>query len=223
MSNSSPLARCRVSRWTPRAPSPPGSKRRRSSATNARGVAREGGRQRHEPCQGRSDARALGRRACPGAPRASRRRGRRRAPRPRPRRCHSARAGARAAAPHRDRAATSPERAAPPRAAPPRSRSGGRWCGRGSRPLRAGPRRWRIASTIAAASAAGDGKAATTGSGPAARVGRSTFSAPAEPGDEAVREREHLRRRAVVLLEPHDRRVRESDSGRRAGARARRR
>ncbi len=40
-----------------------------------------------------------------------------------------------------------------------------------------------------------------------ARVGRSTFSAPASLGDEAIRKREHLRRRAVVLLEPDDRRV----------------
>ena len=68
----------------------------------------------------------------------------------------------------------------------------------------------RIASTIASASAAGDANAAhdRLSAGVARRAQHLLRSA--ELGDEPVREREHLRRRAVVLLEPHDGRLREA-------------
>ena len=72
------------------------------------------------------------------------------------------------------------------------------------------PSRRRIRSTIAAASAASEGKLASAGSGPS-RPGRSkTLLGTAEPGDEAVGQSEDLRARAVVLLQPDDVRARKA-------------
>ena len=68
----------------------------------------------------------------------------------------------------------------------------------------------RIASTIAAVSAAGDGKARHDRLRPGRARRTQHLLGAGQPGDEAVREREHLRRRAVVLLESHDRRVGEA-------------
>ena len=56
--------------------------------------------------------------------------------------------------------------------------------------------------------------------GPSASVGAQRLLGAAELRHEPVREREHLRRRAVVLLEPHDVRVREALAAARAATAA---
>ena len=60
-----------------------------------------------------------------------------------------------------------------------------------------------------APSASGESKPRSSGSGPVGPRRAQRLLGAAEPRHEPVREREHLRRRAVVLLQPHDRRLRE--------------
>ena len=211
-----------MSRLTPRAPSPPGSNRRRRSATNAAASPSNAGRERDEPRQvvlahELSLAELVGRLRQP----AGLERGARAPPRPRLR--STVRAGGSAAAPRRARAATSPGTGCRRRAAAPRSRSAARSCAPRIATSSSAQSSERIRSTIAAPSASGEANGRTTGSGPSGRTGAQHLLGAAELRHEPVREREHLRRRAVVLLEPHDGRVREARRDRRAGARVRRR
>ena len=69
----------------------------------------------------------------------------------------------------------------------------------------------RISATIAAPSSSGVGeRRARPAPARPASVGAQRLLGAAEARDEPVRELEHLRRRAVVLLEPDDERVREA-------------
>ena len=81
----------------------------------------------------------------------------------------------------------------------------------------------RIAATSAASSSTSSGVRPHDRLRPGRASRAQRLLGAAEPRDEPVRELEHLRRRAVVLLEPEDLRVREPMPASRAGAPGRRR
>ena len=211
-SNSSPFARCSVSRWTPRAPSPPGSNRCRRSA--------------EKPAASPSNASASETRRARSVCRTSSR--------------SPSLSGTTGSQPASSAASRTVSPAgAPPfrsilrsrRLAASRTSSEAPWngspapCSSSSKSVRRALVRQRIAisssamppaasrriwSTSAAPSASGVENGATQGSGPSGERGPQHLLGTAETRHEPVRERQHLRRRAVVLLEPDDQRVREA-------------